>query len=142
MAGHMCSRRHRCPTAGIHHGRVVGELCFGPIFRSQQISPQQCFHLWKESFTHLCESERWFGGCGQPEMGFGRVVCALQASQGSEWLMKIWAVFILQGLPRLHKTSADPKENNAWAALLSAIYLLATLRPFFPGDMKTGVRRD
>lgn len=57
--------------------------------------------------------------------------------------MKIWAVFIFQGLSRLHKSSADPKENNAWAALpLSAIYLLATLRLFFPGDMKTGVRRD
>lgn len=93
-----------------------------------------------ESFTHLCESERWFGGCGQPEMGFGRVVCALQASQGSEWLMNIWAVFILQGLPRFHKSSADPKENNAWAAL----YHLPAGYPqtVFPGDMKAGVRRD
>lgn len=72
MAGHMCSPRHRCPAAEIHHGRVAGELCFGPIFRGQQISPRQCFLLWK-AFTHLRESERWFGGCGQLEMKFGRV---------------------------------------------------------------------
>lgn len=48
--------------------------------------------------------------------------------------MKTWAVFILQGLSGLlHNSSADPKENNAWAALLlSAIYLLATSDHFSP----------
>lgn len=65
----------------VHHGRGVGELCLGPIFRG----PCSVFTCGK--LPHTCVKVR--GGLGAVgslslvRVGL-RVVCALQASQGCE----------------------------------------------------------